>query len=513
MKTDGRNLGAPHFSATTVRLARAAFAMDNGGANAWYKDAMQLTSVPLAPSVRSVRARTSISRRSVSSSSLVSRGHRAPRLNARSSDADDPPPPPALLLLAETPTRRVRVRAGREEDARSRRARAGCVRVPASLPSPPPSRARASRRRGTDSNVGTLPLTRSTVGRRRPVVRPRRGGPDERRGERGHESRPLRRRRHRARGRQVRERAACARRPGSSPSTPSPRSSTRSSAAASRRARSPNSAGARASARRRCASSCAPACRSRTRSAGTTARRCTWTRRGRSWRSAPRKSREATAQPPPVGVERVEPRGRGGWRTRWRRSRRSAMLERVHLFRCHEVTELLAVLEALPAYVQGARRAARWWWTRWRSTSGRTSGTWRCAPPILAKMTQPAAWQLASENALAVVTVNQVTVKPGAESGGGARLVPALGESYAHACATRDHPLRWEDDTRVAYLYKTSAAAAGARAVHGDARGVCGTCEGTKRPARVTTTRDDDDDVSRLPRLISTRALTSIRRT
>ena len=52
MKTDGRNLGAPHFSATTVRLARAAFAMDNGGANAWYKDAMQLTSVPLAPSVR-----------------------------------------------------------------------------------------------------------------------------------------------------------------------------------------------------------------------------------------------------------------------------------------------------------------------------------------------------------------------------------------------------------------------------------------------------------------------------
>jgi RAD51-like protein 2 len=54
---------------------------------------------------------------------------------------------------------------------------------------------------------------------------------------------------------------------------------------------------------------------------------------------------------------------------------------------------------------------------------------------ILAKMTNRL-MSLANAAGLAVVTVNQVTVKPD-PGGGGARLVPALGESYAHACTTR----------------------------------------------------------------------------
>ena len=127
------------------------------------------------------------------------------------------------------------------------------------------------------------------------------------------------------------------------------------------------------------------------------------------------------------------------------------MLERVHLFRCHEVTELLAVLEALPAYVKKHRvrlvvvdSVAFHFRQDFRDMALRTT--------ILAKMTQRLQ-QLASENALAVVTVNQVTVKPDPR-GGGARLVPALGESYAHACTTRII-LSWEDDTRTAYLHKS----------------------------------------------------------
>ena len=53
---------------------------------------------------------------------------------------------------------------------------------------------------------------------------------------------------------------------------------------------------------------------------------------------------------------------------------------------------------------------------------------------------------------VAVVTVNQVTVKP--QRDGPARLVPALGESYAHACTTRVI-LSWENDDRVAFITKS----------------------------------------------------------
>jgi|TARA_B100001142_G_scaffold328419_1_gene388465 RAD51-like protein 2 len=154
------------------------------------------------------------------------------------------------------------------------------------------------------------------------------------------------------------------------------------------------------------------------------------------------------------------------------------MLERVHLFRCHEVTELLAVLEALPAYVKKHRvrlvvvdSVAFHFRQDFRDMALRTT--------ILAKMTQRLQ-QLASENALAVVTVNQVTVKPDPR-GGGARLVPALGESYAHACTTRII-LSWEDDTRTAYLYKSPRLPQG-RARYTVTEGGIRDVRGTKRPA------------------------------
>ena len=84
-----------------------------------------------------------------------------------------------------------------------------------------------------------------------------------------------------------------------------------------------------------------------------------------------------------------------------------------------------------------------------------------------------------------MVTVNQVTVKPAAETGGGgARLVPALGESYAHACATRVI-LSWEDDTRVAYLYKSPRLPQG-RARYTVTQGGVRDVRGTKRPNEAT---------------------------
>ena len=159
------------------------------------------------------------------------------------------------------------------------------------------------------------------------------------------------------------------------------------------------------------------------------------------------------------------------------------VLDRIHLFRCHEVTELLAVLETLPAYCKahGARlvvvdSVAFHFRQDFRDMALRTA--------ILAKMTNRL-MALATDQALAVVTVNQVTVKPGAETGGGgARLVPALGESYAHACATRVI-LSWEEDTRVAYLYKSPRLPQG-RARYTVTQGGVRDVRGTKRPNEAT---------------------------
>ena len=154
------------------------------------------------------------------------------------------------------------------------------------------------------------------------------------------------------------------------------------------------------------------------------------------------------------------------------------VLDKIHLFRCHEVTELLAVLETLPEYCAMhdikcvvVDSVAFHFRQDFRDMALRTA--------ILAKMTNRL-MSLATKQQLAVVTVNQVTVKPDA-NGGGSRLMPALGESYAHACATRI-TLSWEDDTRVAYLYKSPRLPQG-RARYTVTQGGMRDVRGTKRSA------------------------------
>lgn len=58
-----------------------------------------------------------------------------------------------------------------------------------------------------------------------------------------------------------------------------------------------------------------------------------------------------------------------------------------------------------------------------------------------------------------VVLMNQVTTKLGERGGGGAaevaaRLVPALGDSWAHAATSRVI-LHWQEDRRHAFIYKS----------------------------------------------------------
>ncbi|KAH7422017.1 hypothetical protein KP509_13G086400 [Ceratopteris richardii] len=58
---------------------------------------------------------------------------------------------------------------------------------------------------------------------------------------------------------------------------------------------------------------------------------------------------------------------------------------------------------------------------------------------------------ISESHQLAVVLVNQVTTK---FSGGISKLIPALGESWSHACTNR-LILYWEDNQRFAYMYKS----------------------------------------------------------
>ena len=127
------------------------------------------------------------------------------------------------------------------------------------------------------------------------------------------------------------------------------------------------------------------------------------------------------------------------------------ILRGIHLFRCHEVTELLAVLETLGEFIAAHPRVrlvvidsvAFHFRQDFQDMALRTT--------ILSKMTNRL-MSIATSHDVAVVTVNQVTVKP--QRDGPARLVPALGESYAHACTTRVI-LSWENDERVAFITKS----------------------------------------------------------
>jgi RAD51-like protein 2 len=127
------------------------------------------------------------------------------------------------------------------------------------------------------------------------------------------------------------------------------------------------------------------------------------------------------------------------------------ILRGIHLFRCHEVTELLAVLETLGEFIEAHPRVrlvvidsvAFHFRQDFQDMALRTT--------ILSKMTNRL-MSIATSRQVAVVTVNQVTVKP--QKQGPARLVPALGESYAHACTTRVI-LSWEGDDRVAFITKS----------------------------------------------------------
>jgi RAD51-like protein 2 len=124
------------------------------------------------------------------------------------------------------------------------------------------------------------------------------------------------------------------------------------------------------------------------------------------------------------------------------------ILERIHVFRCHEVTELLACLDSLPDFMKEWPKVKLVVVDSIAFHFRQDFDDMALRASILAKTTN-GLMSLAKRYDLAVVTINQATTKPGG------RLAPALGESYAHAATTRV-ALSWgENENRIAYIAKS----------------------------------------------------------
>ena len=130
------------------------------------------------------------------------------------------------------------------------------------------------------------------------------------------------------------------------------------------------------------------------------------------------------------------------------------MLEKIHVFRCHEVTELLACLYALPEFITKECPNVKLIVVDSIAFHFRQDFDDMALRASILSKTTNGLMSLAKKNDLAVVTINQATTKPGG------RLVPALGESYAHAATTRV-ALSWENENRVAHVSKSPRLANG----------------------------------------------------
>ena len=134
------------------------------------------------------------------------------------------------------------------------------------------------------------------------------------------------------------------------------------------------------------------------------------------------------------------------------------ILKGIHLFRCRDSVEQLAVMEILPSFLE-QHPSVRLividsitfhFRQDYEDLALRTRHLNDMAQKLMA---------LAGERQLAVVMMNQVTTKVLGKSQ--SRLVPALGDSWAHA-ATMRIILYWKDRVRHAFVYKSPSLPAAA---------------------------------------------------
>ncbi|DBA87454.1 TPA: hypothetical protein ACH3X1_004493 [Trebouxia sp. C0004] len=153
---------------------------------------------------------------------------------------------------------------------------------------------------------------------------------------------------------------------------------------------------------------------------------------------------------------------------------RDGMLANIHFFRVRDYTEqasMLAVTQMLPSFIAKHPEVklividsiAFHFRQDFQDMAQRTR--------VLAEMAQKL-MHLAEETDLAVVLMNQVTTKV-LDNNRGSKLVPALGDSWAHAATSRII-LYWQEQTRHAFLYKSPWLPAKTAEYHVTADGIRG---------------------------------------
>eukprot|EP00890_Picochlorum_soloecismus_P002830 jgi/Picsp_1/3548/NSC_06386-R1_rad51 homolog c ( cerevisiae) len=127
------------------------------------------------------------------------------------------------------------------------------------------------------------------------------------------------------------------------------------------------------------------------------------------------------------------------------------MMKKLHYFRVRDASEQLAVVEVLPSFLLQHPRVKVVVMDSVAFHFRQDFDDFGARTRVLNQMSQHL-MSLANSYQLAVVLMNQMTTRIAAE--GQSRLVPALGDSWAHA-ATNRILLYWKDDSRFAFLFKS----------------------------------------------------------
>ncbi|KAK9813256.1 hypothetical protein WJX72_011511 [[Myrmecia] bisecta] len=160
---------------------------------------------------------------------------------------------------------------------------------------------------------------------------------------------------------------------------------------------------------------------------------------------------------------------------------RDSMLANIHYFRVRDHVEQLAALQTLPNFLQQHPQVRLIVIDSITFHFRQDFQDMALRTRILAQMAQQL-MQLAEDRDVAVVLMNQVTTKISGDDQ--TRLVPALGDSWAHAATSRVI-LFWQDQTRCAFIYKSPYLPARTAQFHITPEGVRG-----KRPQKRARPKD-----------------------
>ncbi|XP_071849768.1 DNA repair protein RAD51 homolog 3-like [Apostichopus japonicus] len=129
------------------------------------------------------------------------------------------------------------------------------------------------------------------------------------------------------------------------------------------------------------------------------------------------------------------------------------ILSGIHYFRCHNYTELLALVNLLPQFIKDHEKIKLIIIDSIAFHFRHDLDDMSLRTRLLNGLAQSLI-KMATMYRLAVVLTNQMTTKVNTSQGGSSHLSPALGESWGHA-ATLRVILSWRNNQRFATLYKS----------------------------------------------------------